>query len=171
MIIKLSDIQGGKASYQIHDGGWFPRDVMVPVSSMSGGLTLLRVSETEVHATGEFSVTVRVACDRCGRPAQLHLSDDFMYNCVVGKEEPHQHNEVECGDEDVNKLYLEEPIINAGEMLREQVLLAMPLGLHCDPLCKGLCPGCGADLNREKCRCDSTDENSPFAVLKKLKGR
>ena len=23
----------------------------------------------------------------------------------------------------------------------------------CSPDCKGLCPGCGADLNREPCRC------------------
>ena len=38
---------------------------------------------------------------------------------------------------------------------REDILLAMPSRFKCSETCKGICPGCGANLNREKCRCSA----------------
>ena len=53
--------------------------------------------------------------------------------------------------------------------MREQIILMMPLKPLCDETCKGLCPRCGANLNREACTCSTDTVNSPFAVLAKLK--
>ena len=39
------------------------------------------------------------------------------------------------------------------DLLREQVLLAMPLKAVCSEACKGLCPRCGLYLNGEACAC------------------
>ncbi len=39
--------------------------------------------------------------------------------------------------------------------IREDILLAMPSRFKCSDKCRGLCPGCGANLNKEKCRCSS----------------
>ena len=39
------------------------------------------------------------------------------------------------------------------ELMREVFLLEMDTKNLCSEDCKGLCPGCGADLNREPCRC------------------
>ncbi len=46
--------------------------------------------------------------------------------------------------------------------IREDVLMAIPLSFLCSPDCKGLCPGCGADLNKAKCRC-KPDKGGPSA--------
>lgn len=35
--------------------------------------------------------------------------------------------------------------------------LEIPLIVHCSEECKGICQGCGANLNREACRCEKTD--------------
>jgi len=47
----------------------------------------------------------------------------------------------------------------------------LPDRLLCDPLCKGLCPGCGVNLNRETCRCASgregADESKPLPDWKR----
>ena len=57
----------------------------------------------------------------------------------------------------------------------EELLLAMPVRFLCSEECKGLCPGCGADLNREKCRCGSKRKKeapsgpSPWDVLDELR--
>jgi len=42
--------------------------------------------------------------------------------------------------------------------IREQILLAFPMKVLCDPECKGICPGCGVNLNRENCRCSGKSE-------------
>lgn len=171
MIIKLSELYGGEAHHIIENDGWFPHEEMSLKSPVSGVINISRVSEAEVVATGTFSASVEVPCDRCGQSAQLLLSGDFTYNCIVGKEEPLTQQEVESGEEDVTKLYLEEPIINAGELFREQILLAMPVRVLCKHSCRGLCFHCGMDLNTELCGCKDKELTSPFSVLKKMKGR
>ena len=40
-----------------------------------------------------------------------------------------------------------------GDLVREAVILALPLKPLCSGDCKGLCPVCGADLNRSQCDC------------------
>ena len=59
--------------------------------------------------------------------------------------------------------------VDLESLLREQIILMMPLKPLCDENCKGLCPHCGANLNRETCTCSTDTVNSPFAVLAKLK--
>ena len=39
--------------------------------------------------------------------------------------------------------------------IREDILLAMPSRFKCSENCKGLCSGCGVNLNTEKCRCSA----------------
>lgn len=52
--------------------------------------------------------------------------------------------------------------------MREDILLALPMIMTCAPDCKGLCPHCGANLNREACKCGERTEPA-FDVLAKLK--
>ena len=171
MIIKLSELYGREVHHIIENDGCFLHEEMSLISPVSGVISISRVSEAEVVATGTFSTSVEAPCDRCGQFAQLFLSGDFTYNCIVGKEEPLTQQEVESGEEDLTKLYLEEPIINAGELFREQILLAMPVRVLCKHSCRGLCFHCGMDLNTESCGCKDKELTSPFSVLKKLKGR
>jgi uncharacterized protein len=171
MIIKLSELHGGEAHYIIDNDGWFPHEEMGLIAPVSGLITISRLSDAEFVATGTFSAKVVAPCDRCGQSAQLILSVEFTYDCIVGKEEPLIQQEVESGEEDVTKLYLEEPIINAGELFREQILLSMPVRVLCKHSCKGLCFHCGIDLNADLCGCKDKEPTSPFSVLKKLKGR
>ena len=40
--------------------------------------------------------------------------------------------------------------------VREELLLQFPMRVLCEDNCKGLCPGCGVDLNKEQCKCLNT---------------
>ncbi len=171
MIIKISELYGGEGHYLIKDDGWFPHEEMDLISPVHGAITVVRTSETEVVVTGKVSADVEVPCDRCGQSAQRGLSAEFAYDCIVGREDSHTQQEVECGEEDVYKLYLEEPIINAGALIREQILLAMPMRILCNHSCKGLCMHCGKDLNAGICSCSDNTLSSPFSGLQKIKGR
>jgi uncharacterized protein len=50
----------------------------------------------------------------------------------------------------------------------DELALAMPAVPLCRPDCRGLCPICGTDLNRDPCDGHGEESDSPFAVLKDL---
>ncbi len=61
-------------------------------------------------------------------------------------------------------------VLDLTEALREDIVLAFPQAWLCREDCRGLCPRCGCDLNRERCRCaelgePETDGDDPWAVL------
>lgn len=70
-------------------------------------------------------------------------------------------------------LFYEHP---AGEELdvtddfREEALLALPMNLVCRDDCRGLCPRCGLDRNREECGCaaEAPPAESPWSALDDL---
>ena len=54
-----------------------------------------------------------------------------------------------------------------GEMLREQLILSIPIQALCQEQCQGLCQACGQNLNERQCGCDVLDTKSPFAILRR----
>ena len=65
-------------------------------------------------------------------------------------------------------VYLAEPVVDVGDILYQQVVLALPQKAVCNSDCKGLCSKCGVDLNLEECQCHRDTDGSPFSVLAKL---
>ena len=55
------------------------------------------------------------------------------------------------------------------DVLREQLLLAVPMRVVCREDCKGLCPQCGSNLNTGKCECPPGPSDVRWAGLKELK--
>ena len=54
-------------------------------------------------------------------------------------------------DDDI--VLLESDEVDVTELARDAFILDMDTKFLCSEDCKGLCPGCGADLNCESCRC------------------
>ena len=44
-------------------------------------------------------------------------------------------------------------VIDVTDRLREEIILTYPLKPLCRKDCRGICPGCGVNLNYEECRC------------------
>ena len=58
--------------------------------------------------------------------------------------------------------------IDLEPLVREAVLLELPLSPLCADDCKGLCPECGADLNAEGCDCEVDERDPRWAALDQL---
>ena len=56
-------------------------------------------------------------------------------------------------DDDEEIVLLENDEVDLGEVARTAFILEMDMKTLCSPDCKGLCPGCGVNLNHEACRC------------------
>jgi uncharacterized protein len=54
------------------------------------------------------------------------------------------------------------------DVLREQVLLALPMQRICRQDCKGICPICGQNRNRGDCGCKPVIVDDRWAALREL---
>lgn len=169
MKVAFSRISAGNAHYSIKEAGWFPAEEFALRQFRHAEIDLLKKDNETVLLQGEILATIEFDCDRCGEPLDYTLSCDFQYLFKLGEDSAVHLRELECGEEDFNTVYLDEPVIDISEVLREQVLLAAPVRRVCSEDCKGLCPGCGEALVHGACRCRPQASKSPFAVLKNFK--
>jgi uncharacterized protein len=55
------------------------------------------------------------------------------------------------------------------EVLKEQILLALPVKQICNAACKGLCSQCGTNLNIGSCHCVSTMADPRWSALEDIR--
>jgi uncharacterized protein len=83
--------------------------------------------------------------------ARTHVTADFGYMCSRCLEEFHEVQEIEYFfyfDLEPDTEY-----VDLGEEVRQEMILANPSRILCKEDCKGICPGCGVNLNLEQCKC------------------
>jgi uncharacterized protein len=118
-----------------------------------------------VLARGRMRTRLDLECRRCLTAVGYDIDDavDLLYEPLAGEEE-----EVALSGE-VYPLPPRGDQIDLKPALREQLLLRVPDHVVCDEACRGLCPQCGTDLNRETCSCVPVAASGPWDALRKLK--
>ena len=58
--------------------------------------------------------------------------------------------------------------VELNDVLREYVLLALPMQRVCSEDCKGICPVCGQNRNQKECACQAEAVDDRWAALKKF---
>jgi len=136
-----------------------------------GGGVLLR---------GDFRVEVAAPCKRCLAEATTSLPVSFTLNLVprqllreedAGQAEDDGESE-RSGSfrlEDADREVFDGKTIDLDPILREQVLLALPMNLVCGETCRGLCPVCGENLNVKQCGCERRVVDPRLMALKNIK--
>ena len=133
-----------------------------------GSAELLNHSLGEIRLQGDLQVTVDAACDRCLEPVSLPIRSpfDLVYMpasvAAEGGEDEIDEAAVEVG-------YYEGRGLELNDVLREVVLLALPMQLVCGETCKGICPVCGQNRNQRECGCQSAAADDRWTKLKELR--
>ena len=109
-----------------------------------------------VEAELDFSVTM--PCDRCCDLVTREFSPRFSHTVV--------RELVSGADEDL--IVAPEERLDLDGLLTEDILLDMPSKFLCKPDCKGLCPVCGKNRNREECSCQRQEGDPRLAALRQL---
>jgi DUF177 domain-containing protein len=71
-------------------------------------------------------------------------------------------------DEDLDESSFVGDMIDLNKLIREQMILHLPMKPICSEQCRGLCPICGQDLNKNECSCEKNVPDPRLAKLKKL---
>ena len=141
------------------------------IAPIKTALKAVRIDDM-IEVTGEVNTRVRLPCSRCLQEYELPLKSHFdltYVNRVPGTGEDDEPDEVEISAEEMGLIYFEGEEINLQDGIQEQVILAFPIKALCKEDCKGLCTGCGQDLNEGACGCDHQPTDPRFAALKNLK--
>ena len=125
-------------------------------------------TEHKVVVEGEFAAIAGVECDRCLKPVRLPISSDFRLEYVT-PETYMSFETVELAQEDMALSTFDGEIIDVDDIVREQVLLAIPTQAICRENCKGFCPVCGAERNITDCNCSATEIDPRWSGLKDLR--
>jgi len=113
-----------------------------------------------IDLTLEVNSSIHFNCSKCGDPTVIRIQTSTQVTYL-----PEKHD-LEPGTASDVEFYSDE--IDISGIVRDAFLLAIPLAPLCDPDCKGLCPSCGINLNREKCDCESVKRDSPFEDLRRF---
>jgi DUF177 domain-containing protein len=125
-----------------------------------------------VLAAGTFRGHLTVACSRCVEPVKIAIDDKvrvtFMPASEMPDEEAADEEGVEVAEDDLDLFPYDGERVDLEPLFREELVLAVPFAPLCAETCKGLCPQCGADLNRGTCACEAPGDPR-LAALKGLK--
>lgn len=110
---------------------------------------------------GTVSTTMHPHCDRCCKPMEKHVS--IPVQALVADE---------ISNDDNDSIFLmEEGFVDLEEIVATTFVLNQDSKNLCSDDCKGLCPGCGADLNIESCRCKKEVDPRLAALQQLLKDK
>ena len=128
----------------------------------------IKRSGEEVELRGELHAKVESLCSRCLKPVELPIHAKFAERLVpaVSWRAEEQH---ELQEEDLNLAVFDGEAIELNDLVREEILLAMPGQILCREDCQGLCPTCGIDRNAGSCQCADSDGDSRWEQLKNLR--
>lgn len=121
--------------------------------------------------TGIVTADAVTSCVRCLEPAEYRLEGEVEGYYLI------PDSDVELTEEEKEEYELlgEDHIIDLPPLLVAALSLELPHTPLCDDDCKGLCAGCGANLNVEECTCEKTEKEedefhpNPFSVLRNIK--
>jgi uncharacterized protein len=121
-----------------------------------------------ILVNGEVSTKVQLECSRCLDAIEILISAPIE-STLTSAEFIENKESKELKGEDLDLVTYEGDEFSVDDIVAEPILLMLPLKPLCREECKGLCPQCGKNRNREACTCGSTVADNPFSILNKLK--
>lgn len=122
-----------------------------------------KVDHQNIFVSIKFRAPVSFICDNCLEAFERNIDEEFTLLYTRDSETPIMDDE-----EVVHFLSANTQEIDLTTGIREGLTLAIPMRVLCSDGCKGICPGCGVNLNEERCTCKHESMDPRWEGLKKL---
>ncbi len=141
---------------------------------------------SKVDIRGSFEGNIRETCDRCAGPFSTKIEGDIstflmpdkqfsaydkpggkvIHAPTRGQKKSRHHSatkapvlsDAEGEHEDVNFGAFDGEMIDLRGILREQMILSLPMTAVCSEACQGLCVRCGENISKKECHCSEGPE-------------
>lgn len=153
MYINLSDLREIGAKKQVsvelehHDLKFANRDIKIK-RPIQLELEIFNTSDS-FAIEGNLEAELILSCSRCLQKysslVELNVSENVLKTEM----------------EDEEELYLDDIVV-------DNIILSLPMKPLCDKDCKGICPQCGQDLNKNDCNCEIETVDPRLEKLKEF---
>ncbi len=127
----------------------------------------LHKSGDDVFARGRIDADVTVPCAVCLGPARVAINSPVKMTFVPeGDEGGREGEQSDDPLDDVDLATHDLEFVDLAPIVREQIILGLPISAHCREGCKGLCPTCGQ--NRNESDCGHRPAEAPSALAEQL---
>ena len=142
---------------------------------------LTRVNERDILLAGEIPLHLEGECGRCLVTVPVETTVRFSMD-LVDRAKVEELGSPSGGEDDgagevggsfapeeAEQIFYSGRELDLGPIVREQILLALPMHVLCKEDCKGLCQVCGQNLNEKECGCDRKVPDPRWAGLRDIK--
>jgi len=170
MRIVLENLEGGRGDFaDVYEPDELnPIDERVQLTEPAAVTGQIKLASNQVFVNGHIDTRVQVECDRCLQPVQLPVNADFALDYISGRDYE-SSAAAELTEAEMSLSVFDGEAIDVDEIVKEQILLAVPSRMLCREDCKGICPECGIDKNTGECSCVTDNIDPRWAALKNLK--
>jgi uncharacterized protein len=125
-----------------------------------------KLENSKIKAKGWVRTHIFLRCVKCLEMFDYKINSNF--DIVFFPAELSGFESSSLKGDDLEYIFYEDNEIDLKRVLLEQINLFIPVNPVCDSDCKGICPNCGSNLNKEKCKCENPvkDVNLLFDKLK-----
>lgn len=122
----------------------------------------------DIRVVGSFSTEIDALCARCLEPVHNAVSEkfDLLYR-PLGIDARSEEVSISRAETEIG--YYQGAGLLLEDVLKEQILLALPVKQVCGANCKGLCPHCGKNLNVESCDCVNSMPDPRWSALEDIR--
>ena len=121
-------------------------------------------NQDQLICQGQVTASAKLECSRCLAGYDHTVTSQLSFVVDLAGESETARSEEEG-------YFVVDPSAASFEiddLVREAIILSLPLKPLCAEDCKGLCPVCGIDLNRSQCNCVKEESDPRWDQLKKL---
>ncbi len=118
-----------------------------------------------ISARGQLHATALCECSRCLVRHAVVLEIEVNEECRLAQiDQPAREGEAEPQPIPI----LDADTVDLTDLVRQVLALNIPLRSLCRPDCRGICPGCGRNLNRSVCVCPPVATADRWSALRGL---
>jgi uncharacterized protein len=170
MLLDIRQLHGGveRVERRFGPSAFALADEEFRVTAPVGLVGEVRRDGRNARLTGRLETTLECDCSRCLEPFAVPVAATLDLLFLPATENAGE-GEVAVEEDDLGVSFYQDEKIDLAEVIREQFYLALPMKPLCRPDCKGLCPTCGINRNRETCSCKVEWIDPRLEPLKALK--
>ena len=125
-------------------------------------LKIRHEKDRKLEMEGTIRLSLMIPCDRC---LQL-VKNDFSLDVKASLDMDQSDEErAEALDE---QPYVSGNYLDVDQLVRNELLLNLPMKVLCNENCKGICNRCGANLNYESCSCEDSGLDPRMSVIQDI---
>lgn len=139
-----------------------PDGVYEVVEAKPVTLQVTNVGNRTLVLEGEAALALMIPCGRCLEPVKIPFHLSIERTLDMNRSEEERIAELD------EQPYLTGYHLDIDQLVRDELLLNLPMKVLCDEDCKGICNSCGVNLNHETCECETSSLDPRMSIIQDI---